>query len=126
VNAATPLGARTWLLCPFRCKVRHRGFCNANDNWARLSTHSGRGTGQGGDSSKGLCYHSGHTFGGIGGTHRHGNWQVDFEMAPSTGYCAPTNKYGSNSRQRHSHYYVYSSCGGPRKRTDLDYVIEKL
>ena len=95
-------------------KVRHRGFCGAQDNWARLST-----------DAKGLCSHGGgHTFGGIGGTHRHGNWQVDYEMAPSTGYCAPQNKYGDNSRQRHSSHYVYSTCGGARKRTDLDYVIE--
>lgn len=95
-------------------KVRHRGFCGAQDNWARLST-----------DAEDLCSGGGHTFGGIGGTHRHGSWQVDYEMAPSTGYCAPTNKYGDNSRHRHSSYYVYSRCGGARKRTDLDYVIER-
>jgi len=98
----------------FPLRVRHRGWCSANDNWARLST-----------DAQGLCSGGGHTFGGIGGTHRHGSWQVDYEAAPTTGYCAPTNKYGTNYRHRHSSHYVYSTCGGPRKQTNLDYIISR-
>ena len=95
-------------------KVRHRGFCGASDNWARLS------------SNMNTCGNGGHTFGGIGGTHRHGDWQVDYEAAPMTGYCRPSNRYGSDATKRHSNNYVYSSCGAPHKTINLDYVITKV
>ena len=98
----------------FPLKVRHRGFCGAHDNWARLST-----------DAEGLCTGGGNTFGGIGGTHRHNSWQVDFEAAPTTGYCAPANKYGTNYRHRHAQRYVFSSCGGSTKQTNLDYIISQ-
>ena len=34
----------------------------------------------------GGCPSGGHTYGGLGGTHYHGSWNIDFEAAPMTGY----------------------------------------
>ena len=85
--------------------VRHRGWCRQDDGWTRLSIHT---------TNAALCkygVYNGHTFGGIGGTHRHSDWQIDFEAAPTTPYCEPSNRYGSDAYKRHSNNYVFTNCG---------------
>ena len=105
----------------FELVVRHRGWCRQDDGQARLSIHT---------TNAALCKNgvwNGHVFGGIGGTHRHSDWQVDFEAAPTTGYCDPSNRYGSDVYKRHSNNYVFSSCGGSAnaRRVNIDYMIER-
>jgi len=97
-------------------RVWHDGLCSSNTNIARIGVDTA-------GSTLG-CRHNAHTFGGIGGTHYQSGWQVDFEAAPLTGYCNPTNRYGSDQYHRHGGRYVYSSCNqGGLKRLDLDYII---
>jgi len=97
-------------------RVWHDGLCNANQNIVRIGVDTA-------GSTLG-CRHNAHTFGGIGGTHYQASWQVDFEAAPMTGYCNPTNRYGSDQYHRHNSHYVFSSCSqGGIKRLNLDYVI---
>ena len=53
---------------------------------------------------------AGHTFGGIGGTHYHGGWQVDFEAAPMTAYV-PRNPTRVRTRS-HSRVLVHAASLG--------------
>jgi len=102
--------------------TRHSGLGGAHSNRMRLGTKYTNAP----NPYNPLRHGGGHTFGGIGGTHYHGSWQVDFEAAPITAYCNPRNQYGNNAFHRHRSHYVYSSCTQSQKKTiNVDYIIIK-
>ena len=66
-------------------------------------------------------------YGGLGGSHVHNGWTIDFEAAPLTGYCNPKNYYGSNNfRRLGGHFTLSSSCGSAsgRRKVYMDFTIE--
>jgi hypothetical protein len=92
--------------------VKQRNYGGSHNSWTRLST-TDRSVTSG-------C----HRYSGIGGEHDCSGWRVQFEAAPITSYCNPTNQYGSNYKNTKGGVAPIINCGGAR-RTNIDFAILK-
>ena len=71
----------------------------------------------------------GHIYGGIGGTHEHNGWGIDYEGMPVVGYCNTHHGYGQlshgwsagNGQSR----TPYKDCGGSKTRYNIDVSITR-
>lgn len=87
----------------FRSNAQWSSDGGTANNRMRISTTRGDGN---------TLY--GHTFGGIGGTHMHSGWSVDFAFAPVTSYCDNPQVYGTReSGLNYTQKFGYSYPASP-------------